>query len=137
MLPKGSFLVFGPTSQPAVHLLTEAEMGEYFERRRLVELRESARGLRECMRLTFGAPDAVYALPAWSQDAMLSVASAYEGPFQVELRGIAAAIVLGKPFTKEKTAGDDLDGGTKVPRKPKPTGKGPSALEQLMQQGVQ
>lgn len=135
MLPKGSFLVFGPTAQPSVHILTEEAMVQYFERRRLVELRESAKMLRDCMRVTFGQPDATYALPAWSHDAMMAVASDYTGPFQVELRGIAAAIVLGKPFTKDNPPGkavDDSAGGEKVPRKPAPKDKGPSALQTLM-----
>lgn len=131
MLPKGSFLVFGPEAAPTVHLLSEQETQLYYDRDSLVD---SAKGRREVMRVTFNQPMATTALPAWSNAAMLD-ATHYEGPFQTEVRGIAAAIALGKPFSKDQPNGrDDGSGGSKVPRKPKPTGKGPSALQQLMSQ---
>lgn len=140
MLPIGSFLVFGPTSAPAVHLLSADEHKAYQQRYSIATKHSTARVWREVYRITFNQPEATVALPAYSLDCMLDTAQNYQGPFQVEVRGIAAAIALGKPFSKDSTTGEDLpkgpadDGGPKVPRKPAPKGKPPSALAALMQQ---
>lgn len=133
MLPRGSFLVFGPTAHPTVHLLGVDELERYWARCKIVDKHGSASALQLNMKVTFGQPNAIYALPAWSPEAMSQTATQYDGPYKVEVRGIAAAIALGKPFTKDADApSDDGSGGEKVPRPGKPKGKGPSALAQLL-----
>jgi hypothetical protein len=139
MLPIGSYLVFGPTSAPAVHLLSADEHKAYQQRYSIALKHGSARVWREVYRLVFNQPEATVALPAYSLDCMLDTAQNYQGPFQVEVRGIAAAIALGKPFAKDQGENpapgpSDDGGGPKVPRKPLPKGKPPSALANLLQQ---
>jgi hypothetical protein len=137
MLPNGSFLVFGPTSAPQIHILTASEDKAYQQRYSIATKHSSARVWREVYRLVFNQPEATCALPCWSLDCMLDTAQNYQGPFQVEVRGIAAAIALGKPFSKDNTdqaPKSDDDSGPKVPRRPAPKGKPPSALANLLQQ---
>lgn len=136
MLPHGSFLVFGPESAPAVHLLSEDEHKQFQARMSIAIKRSTASAYREVYAKTFQQQGAMYALPCSIYECMLSAATSYEGPYKTEVRGIAAAIALGKPFSKDSPQIDpkDLDGGTKVPRKPKPQGKPPSALSQLLTQ---
>ncbi len=96
MRTNGTFIIWGDECAPQVHTLTRDELKGFRERERICGGRESAHW-REAMRLTFGrdADGATIAIPAW-QDACLELfALEYVGAWQTEVRGIAAALLLG------------------------------------------
>ena len=127
-LPKGSYIVFGQhapcCAEPQVHLLDAVAHASFDERRSVAE--STPNGMREVYRLTFGMPDADTAIPAWSVEALTMIAQGYVGQHQTAVRGLAAAIALGRPFSRDKGGKPDKgsDGGTRV--KPETPPKGPS-----------
>lgn len=138
-LPNGCYLVFGPMHEPTVHVVTKEGQETYWSRMKIAD--GSERAMREVMRITFNAPDATYALPAWSQGCMETIAQEYEGPHKIAVRGIAAAIALGKPFSKDVNPDTDTGpkGGDKVPRNPKgpkPTSPAKLSAFDLLKSGV-
>jgi hypothetical protein len=127
------FVVFGEAMPPQVHLLTESARGLMDDRLRIAD---SERKRHAAYAATFGT-GAQFALPAWSDDCMAAVAQHYTGPHQEQLRGLCAAIALGKPYGPNEP-GDERpsDGGTKVPRrptKPRPTGGAPAFFNALQE----
>lgn len=121
-LPNGTYLVFGPMHAPTVHVVTKSEQESYWQRLAMLPgLRDQEAALRTAMSVAFNAPNAVYALPAWSVECMTEIAQAYDGPHKAAVRGIAAAIALGRPFAQDEKRNTDNgdEGGHKVPRKPR------------------
>jgi hypothetical protein len=116
------FVVFGEDIAPQVHLLTETARKLLDDRLRVVDPHKA-------YALTFGQGIQV-ALPAWSEACMIEIAENYTGPHATQLKGLCAAIALGKPYGPD-TEGRPTDGGDKVPRRPvKPKPSSP-ARQQL------
>jgi hypothetical protein len=118
-LPYGSYVVFGQFIEegaaPQVHLLGGPAL-EYFQSQHVMTAK--------LLEYTFGIMRADSAIPAWSEAAMLLIAGQYSGQHETELRGLCAAIALGRPFgqdAKRKPDGSDTEGGIKVeaPKPPK------------------
>ena len=127
------FVVVGEAMPPQVHLLSDSARSLMDDRLRIAD---SDRKRHAAYAATFGQ-GAQVALPAWSSDCMAAVAQHYTGPHQVALRGLCAAIALGKPYGFDDS-GDDRpsDGGEKVPRrprKPRPTGGAPAFFSALQE----
>jgi hypothetical protein len=89
----GTYLVCGGSDAPAVHFLCPAEMADHYTRDQLAGDRPNSRRLVH--RGSFGA-DALYALPAWSQACMVATAETYTGHDAATVRGMAAALALGR-----------------------------------------
>lgn len=118
-----TFVVFGPEAPPIVKLLSESQAKLYRDREALRFIDRA-----KIIAATFGSGYA-YALPAWSKDCMEIIALNYTGPWERELKGICAAIALGKPYG----SGSD-EGGTTITQKPiKPTPRGPVGAKAVRQ----
>lgn len=118
MLPIGSFLVFGTELAPQVHLLGETSHKAFQQGSSVVR---TPKGRTQLYSETF-AQGAEAAIPAWSEQAMLAIAEGYSGPYSAEIRGIAAAIALGVPFSKDGDGDHGSDGGTPALLIPEPKG---------------
>src|SRR5579872_1938999 len=90
-LPLYHFVVFGAERLPEVHMLDERSANIFADRERVSDRAKA-------IVATFGI-GAEIALPAWSQECMELIALEYKGPYARELRGICAAIALGKPYS--------------------------------------
>lgn len=126
----GSFVIFGSARAPGIALLTKDGLEAFYDGLRIARDRardpEAARLL--VLSQAFGRGVEI-ALPAWSQECMEKIAQEYAGPFQVEVRGMCAAIALGRPTNNapDLTEKRDPEGGEKEPRRPvKPRKGGPS-----------
>lgn len=116
MITINTFVIFGSETPPAVKLLSDSAKRLFDDRYRV------ASDSSKAVAATFGH-GYEYALPAWSKECMERIALEYVGPFQRELRGLCAAIALGRPFNP-----DTGDGGDQVEQKPvKPRKPSPSA----------
>lgn len=125
----GAFVVCGGADAPSLHFLSPAEQAAHYERDRLAW---TPNGKRQALRLTFGV-DALYALPAWSADCMTFMATRYTGDDADAVRGMCAALALGRslirpdvadvPATSKPAAmtGGPSGGRTVRPVKPAPT----------------
>lgn len=107
MLPIGSFLVFGTELAPQVHMLGETSHKAFQQGGSVVR---TPKGRAQLYAETF-AQGAEAAIPAWSEQAMLAIAEGYSGPYSAEVRGIAAAIALGVPFSKDGDDDSEHNGG--------------------------
>jgi hypothetical protein len=142
-LPYGSYIVFGQRlpfdAAPQVHMLVDKEMAAFQDGRAIAENSSNPElYMQQTFRQFFRMPDADTAIPAWSREALVMIAQGYEGAHQIAVRGIAAAIALDRPYSRDKDPKSDGDGGTKVadpipPKKPQggDTVK-PSAFRALM-----
>jgi hypothetical protein len=115
-LPHGSYVVFGQFLQdgdpPQVHLL-DKQKTDY--------LRRQATLSRVALAAAFGMTRSDTVLPAWSAEAMSLIAQHYSGAHAVELRGLCAAIALGRPFGQDaRRKSDESDGGERATPTPKP-----------------
>jgi hypothetical protein len=125
-LPVGTYLVFGPELAPQVHMLSALGQANYSEADRIARsTSDPDRYLMDVYRATFGSRDVRSVVPAWSRDAMQLIATQYEGAHQLVVRGIAAAIALGRPWTRDVPPKTDTDGGTRVPVDNPPKGPKP------------
>ena len=127
------FVVFGQELPPQVHLLSDSARSLMDDRLRVAD---TDRKRFTAYAMTFGR-GAQCALPAWSEECMVEVAQHYTGPHEVAVRGICAAIALGKPYGPPESRDDQGNGGgTKVPRrpiKPKPAGGAPTFFNVLQE----
>jgi hypothetical protein len=107
----GTYVVWGPEREPEVHTLDEPSYRRYRN--------WPARRGAVAIAAAFGTGMDT-AIPAWSAGAMELIALNYEGPHQVRVRGLCAAILLGKPYGGPEP-GDGPQGGSKdrVPDQPK------------------
>lgn len=126
-LPVGAFVVFGPERAPEVHLLAAGALAAFWQ---ATKVARTENGRAQAYARTFGT-GATVALPAWSPDCMAEIAETYAGPHAVAVRGLCAAVLLGRPFGGDaSTSQDDDGGGEKVPRRPvKPRPSRPSAAK--------
>ena len=113
----GQFLVL--TAQDVfVALLSEIENSRYWDAIAMCDESRAPEVYRlQVYRRVFGS-DAIAALPASKLEALLAYAEHYEGLHTELVRGIAACILTGTPFSRD---GDNNGGGTKEPQTPKPT----------------
>lgn len=125
-LPVGTYLVFGPDLAPQVHMLSALGQSNYAEADRIARnTSDPDRYLMDVYRATFGSRDVRSVVPAWSRDAMQLIATQYEGAHQLAVRGIAAAIALGRPWTRDVPKTDTDGGGARVPVDNPPKGPKP------------
>lgn len=96
---RGSFLLLGSEIEPQVHVLSPDRCAALDAGLTLATKYENDRRnyRREVFKSVFGVP-ADYAVPAWSYDAMVSIATDYKGPGEQRARWLAACIVLGRTF---------------------------------------
>lgn len=123
LVVNGTFLVCGGTDDPALHILTPEQVADHYRRDTLASERGTSRRLVN--RYAFGV-DALYSFPAWSRDCMLWVAQYYEGADATLVRGMAAAIALGR--TDATPVGAPSERATVAPSAPasgKPRGGRP------------
>lgn len=126
--PAGSFVCFGQTVAPFLVVLTK---GQHDGLRSMQEL-HIRRGHWEQKRpdvyaSVFGA-GVQAALPATSIECMEQIALEYVGPHQVDVRGMCAAIAMGRSVGKDGAAGSDKPAGEPAPLQPvKPKKPTPSA----------
>lgn len=138
MYPAGTFLVVGE-NPPQVHMLTRDEITLFYERCRIsAQAVNSEAAMAQTFKLTFGVVGK-YALPGWVPECMEGVATKYDGPHQTAVRGIAACLATGLPYTRDSDntgKGGPPQGGERVPIRPdKPLGGQPakrSALDELL-----
>lgn len=129
-LPNGSYIVFGQRlpfdAAPQVHLLSAQSQEAFGTARAMAESSSNPEMyVRQVFAQFFSMPDADTAIPAWSRDALVLIAQGYEGPHQTEVRGLAAAIALDRPFSRDTRGNGSQDGGTPVtPNKPPKGPKG-------------
>lgn len=122
--PHGTYLCFGPERPPFVVILSIGEASQWSQTQALKACRRNPEALQQAREQTFGK-GVESSLPAWSSDCMETIALGYEGPHQVTVRGLAAALALGQPIGngRDYSERNDLDGG--VPAVPKPEPKKP------------
>ncbi len=89
-------------------------------RDRMAVCGDSTRAREQVYKLHFG-DGILEALPAWSMRVMTQLATTYEGPFKLEVRGMAACIVSGVPYGHDGEGKHDGGGGHKVALIPEPT----------------
>jgi hypothetical protein len=141
-LPQGAYIVFGQRlpfdAAPQVHLLDARQQVTFMTARQMAaDSSNPELYTRQAFKQFFRMPDADTAIPAWSREALELIATGYEGPHKVAVRGLAAAIALGRTFSRDKAPKDSDDsGGTKVtandpkPKSPAPSGR---AFDKLLQ----
>jgi len=112
-----TYVVFGTEREPALKLLTPSQDRLFYTRTMVVE------DSRKAVAVTFGA-GFEWAVPAWNHESLRPLAERYEGPHEMRLRAICAAIILGmaledldrrRPRAPTKSAEDD---GHRVPLVP-------------------
>ena len=118
MRPKGTFMLLRASQPPSEVLMAAGQHDLY--RDRMAVCGESLKARKEVYRLHFG-DGILQALPAWSTRVMVQLANTYEGPFQVEVRGMAACIASDVPYGHDDEGKHDGGGGHKVPLIPEPT----------------
>lgn len=138
--PAGTYLCFGAAVKPFVVILAAREAAEYADLQRMKVSRSEA-GAQEVRAQVFGR-GVEAALPAWSKDCMEMIALQYEGVYQVEVRGLAAALALGLPIGNGKDLSEGPDGGLPVaapqpgPKRPGPRGEAkklPALYDSILQ----
>lgn len=82
-----TFIVVGPVRKPVLRTLTPSRFQLWVDRHCLG-------GGAAAASATFGAGFEV-AIPAWDKETLMPIAQSYGGAFEVEVRGLAACIVLG------------------------------------------
>ncbi len=97
----GTFLVCGGADAPALHWLDPAGIESLYKRDTLAG--DSDKSRRLVMRCQFGA-DARYAFPAWSAECMATIAQHYAGDDADIVRGMAAALALGRSMVRPDAA---------------------------------
>lgn len=110
----GTFLVCGGSDAPALHWLDTAGIESLYKRDSLAG--DSDKSRRLVIRAQFGT-DGRYALPAWSAECMADIAQHYDGDDADIVRGMAAALALGRSLAR--------DAAPTAPEAPRSTG-GPS-----------
>jgi hypothetical protein len=110
---RGCFVVWGLEVAPQVHTLTKERMA-YMDDIERVATREKA------IERVFGH-GIDQRIPAWIDEVTELMATSYEGPHQIAIRGLCAAIRLGKPYGGT----DHKDGSGGSPDRIKPRPKGP------------
>lgn len=125
---RGAFLCIG-SEEPSVVLLSACELDHFEEGARIAETRtrDPVTARARVYAKTFGKGVA-YAVPCWSEEAMLAIATDYRGAHEARIRGLAARIALGKTYGAD---GDDSGKGNgkggqhaiiDTPKPRKPTG---------------
>lgn len=129
MTINGTFIVWGDSCAPQVHMLTKEQSRGLAERVALTHGDE--RQMMQVMRLTFGpeADGAMVAYAAHDPNQLEWLALNYQGPYQTDVKGIAAALALGQPVggdAKGKPdSGPDNGSRDRITPRPKPP-KGPA-----------
>lgn len=125
-----TYIVFGTEREPVLRLLTPPQVSLFYTRSMIVE------DNRKAVAATFGA-GFEWALPAWKEahDGLMPIAQTYEGPHEMRLRAICAAVILEMPLEglgarcqKLESTSDKRDGGARVPLVPPPPVKPAPAL---------
>jgi hypothetical protein len=126
----GCFLCIGKAVEPSVVLLSGQAVEFMREKMKIAETRckDVSTQRAKVYREYFGA-GVEYAIPAWSDEAMLSIVENYQeadAERTKRVRQLAACIYTGKPYSEDGDRGpqDGADGGQKAPIdpvKPKPT----------------
>ena len=120
-----TYLVVGNNRAPEVLLLTEQEHEIYLDR----SMSNNEHRKADAVRYVFGTGfDTAFA--AWHEALMRSLGEGYEGPFEREVRALAAAIVLNIPFQtmfeNQKKTGKDGGAGDRL--QPVPVVQPPSGV---------
>lgn len=113
--PIGLYLCIGTSVPPVVSLLTERERSHLMEGDRIAAgtdnpalyTRQNRRGI-----LRHDATD--YLIPAWSDQALSVIVDRYTGPFETEVKGLAACLLTGTSYSLDRDSGDSSDGGVKA-----------------------
>jgi hypothetical protein len=112
-----TFIVFGTEREPVLRLLTPPQVSLFYTRTMIVE------DSRKAVAATFGA-GFEWALPAWKEahPGLMPIAQTYEGPHEMRLRAICAAVILEMPLEglgrrcqKPARVSDKEDDGYRVP----------------------
>jgi hypothetical protein len=88
-----TYVVFGTEREPALKLLTPSQDRLFYTRTMVVE------DSRKAVAVTFGA-GFEWAVPAWTEalPGLRPIAEKYEGPHEMRLRAMCAALILGMPL---------------------------------------
>ncbi len=108
---RGAFLCFGATVDPRVILLGSAAMAFMGEKMKIAETR--CRDIAESRARVYGeyfGKGVQYAIPCWSQEAMIAIAQGYQGAHSDRIRQIAACIALGKTYGADGSPGGPKGG---------------------------
>lgn len=120
----GAFLCFGANAEPGVVLLGMSEMEFMHAKMAIAETRcKDVATARANVYAQYFGKGVEYAVPCWSQEAMIAIAQDYKGPHSERIRGLAACIALGKTYGADGNQ-DGPKGGQDAPIdpvKPKPT----------------
>lgn len=126
--PAGSFVCVGTDVAPFLVILTEQQLRAFREMEALSARR--ADGFRRQVYATAFGVGVEHAFSATSIEGMTELVTTYEGPHQVLVRGMCAAVALGEPLNhaRDITEGEPpLAGGQPAPLVPKaPKSGGPS-----------
>lgn len=117
LIVPGQFIVL-TASDVFVALLTAEQNASYWDAIAICDDTRAPEVYRlEVYRRVFGR-DAIQALPASKLEALLAYAEHWDGLHKDLVRGIAACILTGTPFSRD---GDGKDGGTRepLPKSPK------------------
>lgn len=115
---KGCYVVFGADRAPEAHYLTERELSHFRDCIALVE------DFSKAVESIFGR--GFESVIPCEKPYLMEITQTYEGPYQRELKGMCAQILLGMPVGQHSD--DPKDGGArdrispKKPRKPRPGG---------------
>ncbi len=120
--PVGLYLCISNTLPPTVSLLTERERSHLSEGDRIAAgTSDPVTYTRISRRQVLGHDATEYLIPAWSDQALSVIVDRYTGPFEVEVKGLAACILTGQTYSRDGESGSNSEGGTPaklVPVKP-------------------
>lgn len=116
LITRGQFFVL-TASTVFVALLSEEQTAKYFDALEIAEETRAPDVYRVQVYQRVFSSDAIAALPAYPHAALYDYAEHYTGLHQDLVRGIAACILTGTPFSKD---GENKNGGGSGDRLPKP-----------------
>lgn len=117
--PVGLYLCIGTTVPPCVSLLNERERSHLSEGDRIAAGTSDPVTYTRCSRRQVLGHDATeYLIPAWSDQALSVIVDRYTGPFESEVKGLAACLLTGRTYSRDGEGDKPPDGGVKAPLKP-------------------
>lgn len=132
MMLKNTYLVIRETTAPSVVLMTADEADGWRTRHAMALASARPSAWLDATRMQFGHTDVHAVIPCWLPDAMAQIAMEYQGPQATAVKGLAAAIALGRPWSQGRDYGQADDSGKSdggQPVRPRPRSpKGPAPL---------
>lgn len=117
--PIGLYLCIGTSVPPVVSLLNERERSHLSAGDRIAAgTSDPVTYTRISRRQVLGHDATEYLIPAWSDEALVIIVDRYTGPFESEVKGLAACLLTGQTYSRDGESGSDSEGGTPAKLEP-------------------